>query len=226
MLNVNEKNYITSRALGVLLGITDERVRQLEDEGILESVTEKGKKLFDLTPNIQKYITHLKNKLQNAAPDEILIEAADAEMRFKKAKADKMELELAELKAQMHRSEDVEAVVGDMISAIRAAICSIPGYVAVDCAKAQTAEEASKVVRESVNIVLESLMRYQYDPKVYAKLVRDREKWMSRNDEEENAPVQEPVKEKRQRAPKEKKTTPAKKTGGFDKSVGKRIDDV
>ena len=131
MLNVNEKNYITSRALGVLLGLTDERVRQLEDEGILESVTEKGKKLFDLTPNIQEYITHLKNKLQNAAPDEILIEAADAEMRFKKAKADKMELELAELKAQMHRSEDVEAVVGDMISAIRAAICSIPGYVAV-----------------------------------------------------------------------------------------------
>lgn len=219
MLNVNEENYITSRALGKLLNLTDERVRQLEDEGILFSKTEKGKKLYELTTNIQEYISHLKSKLAGAAPDDLLIEAADADTRFKKAKADKMELELAELKAQMHRSEDVEAVVGDMISSIRAAVCAIPGYVAVDCAKASTAEEVSKIVRESVNSVLEGLMRYQYDPKVYAKLVRDREKWMSRDDEEENvknAPVQAAA-----RKPKAGQQAPSKKTTGFDKSVGK-----
>lgn len=179
MLNINNENLITSRALGTLLSLTSERVRQLEDEGLLQSVTKSGKKYFDLTPSVQAYIEYIKSKDTLTADILTAAQIQQADLRYKSARAGKMELELAELKGQMHRAEDVETVVSDMIARIRSSILALPGRLAVDTAEAKTPMETSAIIKAAVDDLLNETAEYKYNAADYKRLVSEREKWLS-----------------------------------------------
>lgn len=182
-LNVNSENYITTRAMAILLCLTSERIRQLEDEGVFTSITKSGKKYFDLTPNIQSYIQHIKAKEKekgDVAPDELTsAQMQIADLRYKTARAGKMEMELAELEGQMHRAEDVEVLVSDMIAKLRAGILALPGRLAVDTAEANTPMEASAIIKRAVDDLLNDTADYRYSAADYKRLVSEREKWLS-----------------------------------------------
>lgn len=181
MFDIHEENLIPSLTLGEIIGVTDERVRQLEDKGILTSVILPGqghKKMFDLAPNVKAYVEYIKKGVTpNTSTMAEAMQAAD--LRYKEARAGKIELELAELKGQMHRAEDVEKVVSDMIAKLRAAILALPGRLAVDAAAAATAKEASAIIKIAVDELLNETAGYRYDPAEYRKLVTEREKWIN-----------------------------------------------
>lgn len=179
--NVNNENWITSRALAKLVMLSPERVRQLEDEGYFISKTEKGKKYFDLLPSVQMYIEYIKKQKEHP-----LYEVMDDEARKLKAEADLKEakaaieqMKKAEFEATMHRSDDVERIVTDLCMAVRAELMALPGMLAVDVASAQSASEAAGFIKKAVNDILNSLTDYSYNPEEYKKLVREREKWMN-----------------------------------------------
>jgi len=96
---------------------------------------------------------------------------------YKRHKADITELELAELKGNMHAANDVFDVTCDLILAIRSRLLALPGQLAVDVAEVKTAAETSKVIALAVNDILEELAGYQYDPEEYSKRVRERQGW-------------------------------------------------
>ena len=77
----------------------------------------------------------------------------------------------------MHRSEDVEAVMTDLVYNIRSMLVALPGRLAVDVTGAATPAEASEIIRTEVYKILTELAGYKYDPEVYARRVRDREGW-------------------------------------------------
>ena len=168
------------------------RIDQLVQDGVITPtiITENGRKVrkYDLLPTIMKYIKHLQDKLaKKTAPEE----ASDDEIRKLKAEADLKEAKAAieqlkkkEFEGMMHRSEDVEAITTDLIMAVRAELLALPGTLAVDVAAAQSAAEASGIIKEAVNTILNSLSEYKYDPKKYAKLVREREKWMNEQEKQ------------------------------------------
>ena len=60
-------------------------------------------------------------------------------------------LQLKELEGTMHRSEDVEAVMTDLVYNIRSMLIALPGRLAVDVVAAQTAAEASEIIRAEAN---------------------------------------------------------------------------
>lgn len=86
-------------------------------------------------------------------------------------------LQLSELEGTMHRSEDVEAVMTDLVYNIRSMLVALPGRLAVDVTGAATPAEASEIIRTEVYKILTELAGYKYDPEVYARRVRDREGW-------------------------------------------------
>lgn len=88
-----------------------------------------------------------------------------------------------ELEGTMHRSEDVEAVMTDLVYNIRSMLIALPGRLAVDVVAAQTAAEASEIIRAEVYKILEELAAYKYDPEEYARRVRDREGWSDLSDD-------------------------------------------
>ena len=59
---------------------------------------------------------------------------------------------------------------------IRHELLALPGRIAVD-AEMRSAQEVSGIVRREVCSVLEGLTDYQYDPKAYAAMVRERRGW-------------------------------------------------
>ena len=96
-----------------------------------------------------------------------------AEADMKKAKAAIAQVEANELLGKIHRSEDVEAVIEELVYAIRGALLSLPGRLAVDVTGITDVSEASEIIRKEIyNILDES--NFQYDPAKFQERVRQR----------------------------------------------------
>ena len=182
--DINAEILVSAADLAAVVGADDDWIRQLGDRGVLTIV--KRKKLnrgegryFNLYKSIKEYCLYKEQKEES--PDDVLAKARMelADLRYKAARADKLELELAELRGQMHRSEDVDDVTSDMIVRIRGEILALPGRLAVDVAKANTAKVASAVIKREIDELLNDMAGYRYDPSEYAKRVSEREKWLS-----------------------------------------------
>ncbi len=179
-VDTDKENKVTTSIVAKFLNLSDERVRQIADEGYLAS--EKHGRLikFDLIPTVNTYIEYWKNRAKEAdlnIDDEQRKLKADAD--WKEAKAEIEEMKRDELKGSLHSSTDVETVTTDLVMTIRSALLSLPGQLAVDVADAQTAAECSGIIKTAVNDILNLLSKYQYDNNEYKKLVRERTQWMN-----------------------------------------------
>lgn len=164
------------KALASVLGISQARVSQLRKEGILNAEGHPLK--YKLAESVQDYIAYAVETARASAPEDEDAERKklQAEADYKEAKARQEELKLAELEGRMHSAEDVEAATTQLVYAVRSAMLAMPGRIAVDVV-GKTAAEASDVVRREVFAALESLSEYEYDPKAYADMVRERKGW-------------------------------------------------
>ena len=100
------------------------------------------------------------------------------------AKAEMAELELKELKGELHRASDVEAITTDHVMFVRSMLMALPGKLAVDLAAIQTASEAAERVKQEVYAILQRLSDYRYDPEEYKRRVRERQGWNERQGDE------------------------------------------
>ena len=174
-----KQNLQGSDIIAKLFGVTERRVQQLAKEGVIPAVKTRPYQ-FDLLPTVRAYIKHLSDKAngrEEKKDGDTELKRMKAEADLKRSKADIAELQLQELRGEMHRSEDVEAVMTDLVYTIRSMLISMPGRLAVDVASVNSAAEASEVIRVEVCKVLEELSGYKYDPDVYARRVREREGW-------------------------------------------------
>lgn len=185
IISINSENLISSRGLATLVDRSSERIRQYEDEGLITSVTKSGKKYFDLAPSLPAIVRYIEKENQAQADILTAEQMQQADLRYKAARAGKMELELAELKGQMHRAEDVEAIVTDMIAQLRAMILALPGRLAVDTANATTPMETSAIIKKAVDELLNEMADYKYKASDYQKLVNEREKWLTVKEQSE-----------------------------------------
>lgn len=180
---------VDSKTIAALFGVTTRRVQQLAAEGIITPIKQGNANRYDLLTTIQKYIKYLSDKAYDREAKQRDSDTEgrklSAEADLKRTKADIAVLQLNELEGKMHRSEDVEAVMTDLVYTIRSMLMALPGRLAVDVVATKTAAEASEVIRAEVYKVLEELAGYKYDPEEYARRVRDREGWSTDSDDEE-----------------------------------------
>lgn len=181
---------VDSKTIAMLFEVSERRVQQLAKEGIIIATKQGNANRYDLRPTVQRYIRYLSEKAYGKEANQVDAEAekrklvADAD--FKRSKADKAALQLKELEGKMHRSEDVEAVMTDLVYTIRSMIMALPGRLAVDIVSVKTSAEASEIIRAEVYKILEELSTYQYDPEEYARRVREREGWTEVTDDDED----------------------------------------
>ena len=90
-----------------------------------------------------------------------------------------------ELEGQMHRSEDVESVLTDLVFEIRSMITALPGRLAMDTAQIKTPEEESIRIRDEVNEILTALASYQYAPERVKRRAKERKGAEIIDDDEE-----------------------------------------
>ena len=181
------ENLQSTQVISKIFGVSTRRVEQLKTEGIIKGQGKPTK--YDLLPTIQAYIKYLSDKAngreKKQTDAQLETERLTADARIKKAKAEMTELELKELKGELHRASDVEAITTDHVLFLRSMLMALPGKLAVDLAEISTAPEAAERIKQEVYGVLTRLAEYKYDPDEYKRRVRERQGWNeSRGDDE------------------------------------------
>jgi phage terminase Nu1 subunit (DNA packaging protein) len=168
---------VTAKQLGEILGIGDERVRQLAKEGVIEK---HGHASFPLASSVQAFIAYREKAKKNQHDGGVDYEAHRA--RLTRAKADMAEMQAAILKGTVHEAKAVESVWTDHLLACRAKLLSMPKKLAP---RIHGVEKLTSIESEIDAAITEALNELAtYDP----ALVTDR--YVSAHREELDAATQ------------------------------------
>lgn len=185
-IDIEQEIQVSSEDLGKLFGLTSRRVQQLAKQEVLPVLRQKPY-AFNLYESITAYTKYLGEQIkgrESRSSKTAQSKRLEADTDLKRTKADMAALQLAELEGRMHSSEDVEAVMNDLVFAIRSMVMALPGRLAMDVARASTANEASVLIRAECYKILNELSEYGYDPGVYRRRVRSRKGWEENSDAE------------------------------------------
>ena len=105
----------TSKVVAQWLCLTERRVRQLRDEGV---IVEARPGLYELQPTVARYITYI-----GGAGKETL---TNERMKLTRAKREAAELENELRKGEVHRTEDIERGIKYMFLNIRSRFLALP----------------------------------------------------------------------------------------------------
>lgn len=106
----------TSGAVAQWFGLTERRIRQLRDEGV---ITEAQPGLYDLKDATRKYLTYLRNG-----------SLADERAKLTRAKREAVEMENGLRRGTLHRTEDIEAGLSTTLLNVRGRLLVLPNKLA------------------------------------------------------------------------------------------------
>lgn len=170
------------------------RVQQLTQEGVLKTTKVKVNghttSRYDMRTELRNYISfldaELEKKQEQIANRGSVNKKLEAEIKFKEAKAEIEQLKLKELRGELHKAEDVEAITTDLVFEWRSIMMALPGQLAVDVANCDDPAECADIIKAAVYQGMSNIANYRYDPEKYAERVREREGWKEINlDEDE-----------------------------------------
>lgn len=147
---------VSSKQISQIFGVSDARIRQLTKENAIVRVSH-GK--YDLRKSIQAYVAHLENKRDD------VIDKAKEEALWTKARKEKTELQVQVMKAELHRSVDVERVMNEMLGNFRGKLLAFPSKVASRVAGKTDLTEIRDVLKSGINEAMSELA--EYDAKAF-----------------------------------------------------------
>ena len=178
-----KQELISTAKLARILGKSSRTIQDLAQQGHITSIKSGTRYSYALNFVVQEYIKYLTERCAKGV-NSLVNQKMQEDIRFKKAKADMMELNLEELEGRLHNAEDVESMTTDMILAVRSALLAMPGKLGVEVAEISDKMECSEVIKKCVYDILEDLSRYEYNPEEYKKRVRERQGWAYDESEE------------------------------------------
>lgn len=155
---------VNSAALEKMIGVSDRRIRQLAEEGIVIRAAKGRYKLMDSVAN---YILTLKVQMEAGSMDRLdgEIDLEEERAIHERVKRHISELKLQIMKGEVHKSEDVERVMADMLASVRARLLSMPTKLApVLAARSETDFMRSTILREVMEVLNELK---DYNPKEF-----------------------------------------------------------
>ncbi len=135
------------------LGLSEKRVKQLTEEGILEEVAPG---YYGLKESIQSYIRYLQNK----NGDDGSTDVGKEKYLMTKAKREKIEAEVALIKGELHKASDIENAMGKILVAFKAKMLGLPHKVLPQIIATQDKNEIVEILRTAVYDALEELATY------------------------------------------------------------------
>ena len=120
---------VSAAVLGNIFGVTDRRIRQMAEEGIIVRAA-KGR--YNLVDSLKNFILSLKLAVDSNDSDN-----PDGELNFEEEKAlhervkrHISEMKLQTMKGELHKADDVRHVMTDMLSSFKTRMMNIPAKVA------------------------------------------------------------------------------------------------
>lgn len=160
-INDFEELLVSSKVLESLYGIKDRTVRDLADKGILKRDSH-GKYL--LWQSTKSYIVSLKvaNAAKNSA--KMSIDDSNLDLDEEKAQHERIKRQITEIKLQLirgqvHKSEDVEAVMSNMFAKFKSKITALPSKLARRL-EGKTRTEIQRILKAETDNALTELAQY------------------------------------------------------------------
>lgn len=154
---------LTAKAMGQLLGVTDRQVRYLADEGKIPKLANGS---YELPYAMTTYISGLRAaENQEKADIRKSGDLNDEKLLHERAKRKKAELQLGQMRGELHRGPIVEKVMTDMLSNLRAKLLSIPTKTAPLLIGRSGISELEGILEDAIIESLEELS--DYDPSLF-----------------------------------------------------------
>lgn len=136
------------------LCISEKRVKQLTEQGVLK---EEINGHYSLMDSVQNYIKYLQNQIsdRNYTSDYNTEKAM-----LTKAKREKEEAELLLLKGDLHKSEDIEFVLGNMLIAFKAKLLTLPHKAVSQITEHSSKNDIIEILTNEVLATLTELSEY------------------------------------------------------------------
>ena len=144
----------TTAAVAKFLNLTDRRVRQLRDEGVIREIRPG---LYNLLEVNHAYIDYLKGD----TPVEEKISYHEERAKLVRAKRQNQELDLRLRERELHESAEVEAVISEMLANFKVRLMAIPAKLSPLLASKKSKTEIYKIMSEAVEEALQELSDFQ-----------------------------------------------------------------
>lgn len=152
---------VSSKVLEALFGVKDRTIRDLADKGIIKRDSH-GKYLF--WNSAKSYITAL--KIANAGKGSVKTDDSEdcLDLEEEKAKHEHLKRQITEIKLQLikgqvHKAEDVEAVMTDMFAKFRSKMIALPSKLAKRL-EGKSRTEIQRILKNEIDNALVELASY------------------------------------------------------------------
>ena len=140
----------TSKVVAQWLGLTERRVRQLRDEGVIQ---EARPGLYDLQPTVLRYSRYVGGAGKESLTHErTMLTAAKREMA---------QIEIDLRRGDLHRTEDIELGLKTMILNIRSRFLALPAKLSPALATMSSQTEIFDSLKAAIDETLEELSDYR-----------------------------------------------------------------
>ena len=167
-----------------LFGITERRVQQLAQEGV---IPKPEKNQYELIGCVRSYIDYLQQRAfgKGVTPQDTHLERA----RLLKAQADMAEIELAERTGALVTVERVEVDWLEMVTACRAKMLSIPTKTAYQIAHLENPQEIEKFLKRTIYEALAEMAAYESDNEDISETIADSDEGLDATAATDSEPV-------------------------------------
>lgn len=142
----------TSKVVAAWLGLTERRVRQLRDEGV---ISEKQPGLYDLQATVTKYIIFIRNGSGK-------INLNDERAGLTRAKREAAEMENKVRMGELHRTQDIETGLKTVFLNIRGRFLALPAKLSPTLASMGGNQTAIfDELKQAIDETLEELSDYR-----------------------------------------------------------------
>lgn len=167
-INIEENVVVNTETIAKCFSMSPRRVRQLTEEGV---ITKQGYGRYDLIDTVSTYVTFLKLSADALNEDDVTESLRYEQWLHEKAKREKAEIELAHIKNEMHRSDEVEEVMNNMVMAFRQRMLSLPTKVALMLVNRPEPKYIEEVLEQNINEALGEISKY--DPALFIEVTEE-----------------------------------------------------
>jgi len=163
-----KRETMTTDEVAKFLGVTTARVSQLKRDGVIAPLPSGSRKEGDFYKPLETFIKAARHyrELSDSRSSRETEEMKKAKERRLMARARKEELELSGIEGDMHKAEDIERVMGAVLTRLRINLLAIPKGVAPQIREMKDTnviaekiyERISRALQETVNLDLEALL--------------------------------------------------------------------
>lgn len=149
--SVDSEWIVSSEEISQIFGVSTARIRQLTKEN---AVIRVGHGKYHLPKSIQAYLSYMDSKRSE------VVDKTVEEAYWTRARREKTELQVQVMRGELHRSEDVERVMNEMLGNFRGKLLSFPSKIASRVAGRTDLTEIRDVLKSGIHEVMTELAEY------------------------------------------------------------------